>query len=464
MIITHSKRKLFWILAIGAMLRIIIAILGWTTTVFESYDNSITVVYQRSAYLVAFGYGYEQTLPDSPSYFALEEIISKINNGETYTTDLPKDGRYYTSHYPPGYPLIGALLFKITGIPICYLLQILGIFFDLITMYLLYRLIVMYANIKVALFAVLIYSISPQSISLSISMTPDSLMPLLVVSTCYIFSLYYKKPGFKYILFIGIINGLGGYLRSDFILLPFAFSLLFIINWKTFKWLQLLKYNISIALITLILLTPWALSNKRQYNEFNPTSTSLGATLVTGVSILPNQWGLGTTDFDRFEEAQSQGFESPFEFEANNYFKMKFKEYINDNPVYYLKTCLYRTVYFIFAPHSWGIEHSKYEKSFSQVKNEGTIKDSFFYLLNTYWSQLISSLVSFLSFIFFIRYVKQPENNPLNLIILSVIICVWGSHVFIHMTSVYIMSLYPLQCFLISHTVMHYKKKKLIVQ
>ncbi len=453
-------RKLFWILVIGAILRIIIAILGWTTTIFESYDNSITVVYQRSAYLVAFGYGYEQTLPDSPSYYALEESISKINNREPYTTELPEEGRYYTSHYPPGYPLIGALLFKITGFPICYLLQILGILCDMLTMYLLFKLTAMYVDNRVALLSVLIYSISPQAISLSVSMTPDSLMPLLVVSICYIFSGYYKKPSFKYIIWLGIINGLGGYFRSDFVLLPFAFTLIYLFKFKSINWPQLIRYNVSVAFISLVILTPWAQSNKNQYNEFNPTSTSLGATLVTGVSILPNQWGLGTTDFDRFEEAQAQGFDSPFEFEANNYFKKKFTEYVKENPFYYLKTCLYRTVYFIFAPHSWGIEHNKYEKSFSQVKNEGTIKQSFFYLLSTYWSQLISSLVSFLSFIFFIRYLKQTSDTPLNFIILSVIICVWGSHVFIHMTSVYIMSLYPLQCFLISHTLINYKTKQ----
>ncbi len=443
-----KRQKLLAVFTIALILRGAFAILGWTTSVLEAYDDSIAVVYHRSAYLVAFGYGYEQTLPDSKAYFALDTAINQINAGETFSKNIPSEGRFNTSHYPPGYPLIGAALYNLSQIPIAYIYQILGILLDLLTIYFLYKLVKRYAHEKIAFLSIIIYTLSPQAISLSVCMTPDSMMPLLVVTLCYYFSLYVTSKQIRYIIILGVINGIGGYLRSDFILVPFIFTLLMLYRWRYFKLFEILKYNVSIAVITITILTPWALSNRQQYGEFNPTSTSLGATLVTGLSILPNQWNLGPTDYDRFREAQAQGYDSPFEHEANNYFKSKFSEYVNENPGYYLLTCAYRTVYFIFAPHSWGFERNKYNKSFSQLRNEGAILDSISYIFITYWPQLISSLISLLAFFCLIIYLYKHKLQEITLIIISVFICVWGSHVLIHMTPVYIMSVFPLQCFL----------------
>lgn len=446
--------------ALAILLRIIVAVLGWNTSFFEAYDNSITVVYQRSAYLLSFNYGYQQALPESPAYYELDSAMIYINSGQEYKTEISSVGRINTSHYPPGYPLIGSMLFDLTRIPIGFIYQIIGILLEFLTIYYLFKVATKIHSEKLANFAILIYAISPQAISLSISMTPDSLMPLLVISTVYYFLKYLEGYKFKYILFIACINGLGGYFRSDFILLPFAFNFIFLLNWRNNKFLELLKFNTTIIILTLLILTPWGMLNKQRTGEFNPTSTSLGATLVTGLAVLPNPWNLGPTDYDRFAEAQQQGYISPFEYEANTMFTNRFVEYVKEEPLYYTKACLYRTGYFIAAPHSWGLEADKYAKTYSELRNQGAVLGSINYLVSRYWSQLISSLISVLCFLALIVFLVKHNNITHKLIIVAVIISVWLSHVFIHITPVYIMSIYPLQCFLLAFLIFKVKNKK----
>lgn len=455
-----NKRTITSLMVIAIIVRALYAYFGWTTNVLEANNNSITVVYQRSAYLLAFGYGYQQTIPDSPSYFQLDSTINKINHFEPYSSTVTNIGRINTSHYPPGLPLIGAGLFKITKIPIAYLYQILGILIDLITIFYLFLLISKISTQKIAIIASWLYCLSPQAISLSISMTPDAYMPLLVLSTTYYFLQYLEHKSFKYIIIIAIINGLGGYLRSDFILLPFAFNLLFLIRWKQFKLFNILKFNVAIAAISFLILTPWALHNKKKHGEFNPTSTSLGATLITGLSILPNPWNLGPTDYDRFAEAKNMGFDTPFESGANDMFTERFKSYIAEEPGYYAKTCLYRTGYFLTAPHGWGLEVDKYAKTYSELRNEGAALGSFTYLIGKYWTQMLSAIFTLISFLSLFIFMRKPLDLNVKLILIAVFISVYLSHVFIHITSVYLMSLYPIQCFFIAYMTTNFKFRK----
>ena len=455
-----NSRQFLIICLLAISLRGIAAWLGWNTTIIEAYDNSITVVYQRSAYLLAFSYGYEQAVPESPAYYDLDAVVTNINQGLSYDKSIDESGRIYTSHYPPGYPLIGAALFNLTSIPIAYIYQILGILLELLTLFYLFKISDKIGNTKIAYLATWIYALSPQAISLSVSMTPDALMPLLVTSTTYLFLKYLENYNTKYVLLIAIVNGIGGYLRSDFILLPFAFNLLFLINWRKINFKQIAFFNTTIAVITILILTPWALTNKKNTGEFNPTSTSLGATLITGLSILPNPWNLGPTDYERFAEAQQQGYISPFEYEANEMFTNRFVEYVKEEPLYYTKACLYRTGYFIAAPHSWGLEADKYAKTYSELRNQGAVLGSINYLVSKYWSQLISSLISVLCFLALIVFLVKHNNITHKLIIVAVIISVWLSHVFIHITPVYIMSIYPLQCFLLAFLIFKVKNKK----
>lgn len=447
---------------IAILLRFGVAWLGWNTSFFEAYDNSITVVYQRSAYLLAFGYGYQQALPESPAYYQLDSIITTINLGSNLTTnyEITENGRFNTSHYPPGLPLIGAGLFKITKIPIAYLYQILGILIDLVTIFYLFLLISKISTPKIANITVWLYCLSPQAISLSVSMTPDAYMPLLVVATTYYFLQYLEHNSFKYIIIIAVINGLGGYLRSDFILLPFAFNLLFLIRWNQVKLLNILKFNVAIAAISFTILTPWALHNKKTHGGFNPTSTSLGATLITGLSILPNPWNLGPTDYDRFAEAKHMGFDTPFESGANDMFTERFKTYIAEEPGYYAKTCLYRTGYFLTAPHGWGLEVDKYAKTYSELRNEGAAFGSFPYLLGKYWTQMLSAIFTLISFISLFIFMRKHSELNVKIILISVFLSVYLSHVFIHITSVYLMSLYPIQCFFIAYLITNFKFRK----
>ena len=114
------------------------------------------------------------------------------------------------------------------------------------------------------------------------------------------------------------------------------------------------------------------------------------------------------------------------------------------------------------APDSngWGLEVDKYAKTYSELRNEGAALGSFSYLLGKYWTQMLSAIFTLISFLSLFLFMRKHQDLNVKLILIAVFISVYLSHVFIHITSVYLMSLYPIQCFFIAYMTTNFKFRK----
>lgn len=421
------------IVFLAVLWRIIICVLSWNDIVFIAPEKSISIVYQRSAYLIAMGYGYAQTLPGSPSYEALSAKIDSINSGKEVVLELSsKDGLYFTQHYPPGWSIIGSILYKFTGLPIRWSMQFFGILVDAIGLVFFYLLSAKLLNRKFANTVSVIYALYPPIAVASVALTPDSYILTIAIITSYLFCRFIEMRDNASIILIGIITGIGAYFRSDMILLPVFLSLL-LFGYKqpmakTIKnWVTL---NLVIAGLAFIVIMPWGIYNLNTHHRFTLSSTALGGTLVTGLAAFPNPWNLGPSDIDRQKEARENGIHTPFEANGDQFFKNKFKSYITEQPLYYLKSMLKRSVYFVAAPYTWGLKKPDKVVAFSKLRSDGELLNSVKYILSTFWSEAISAIVSFLSLVCLLIF-SRSGNLLIKLCGLN-ILHVYLTHIPIH--------------------------------
>lgn len=442
-----DNRTIFKILILALVCRGIYFIGVSKTQFFKTPDKSISVVYQREAYLYAWGYGFSQTIPGSQAYKDLEAKRDSVNIGKNVShPHISPDGLYPTSHYPPGWAVTGAFLYNVFNVPIVDLMTILSILFDLMALWFFIRLLSFFFSSGFVFWCAILYSIFPPILFLQTIGAADSFMPGFIILISYLF--FYsekstKKNKLLYWVLIGVLTGVSALFRSDYFLFSFFLSLLLWLGQK--QIIQFLKYNFTVGIIGVIILLPWALRNKNLYGKLNFTSTSLGGTLVTGLATFDNPWKLGPSDFDRGNEALQADIKTPFEENGNEFFLKKYKMYVKENPGYFWKAVLYRTVYFILAPYDWGIAKDK-KFSFTEIRNHGNIISKFGLILKEKFFNFLSIGFSFVSFFSLLLLLIKPVRiKKFRDFAFLTVGYVYLSHVFIHMTANYTLPIICIQ-------------------
>ena len=458
-----SNKTILRIILLALVCRAIYFIGVNQTDLFKNPQHSISVSYQRAAYLYAWGYGYSQTLPGSEAYKDLNKNKEAVYQGIKISHPMiSPNGLYSTSHYPPGWSVTGAFLYNLFGFPVLESMVILSILFDLVALYFFIKLLAFFLPLNIVFWSAIVYSVFPPILFLQTNGSADSFMPGFIILISYLF-FYAKdlKQNNKIIFWglIGILTGISALYRSDFFLFPFFLSLLLLLNYK--KIFSFLKFNFTIGIIAVLILLPWGFRNKEVNGKINFTSTSLGGTLVTGLAAFPNPWGLGPSDFDRGSEALKVGITTPFEANGNKFFLERYKEYVSENPDYFFKTLLYRTFYFVLAPYDWGFAKDK-SFAFSRIRNQGNIVSKFWLILKEKFFNFLSmgfSLISFFSLlVLLIKPVRIKEFRSFCLITVGY---VYISHVFIHMTANYTIPIISIQIplFILGVLFLFFRKK-----
>lgn len=445
------------IVIIALAARILFCILGWQTSFIESYEHNISIVYQRSAYLISFGYGYMQTTPPSSAYTDLMSEMDHVRFGEDFNSQIDSVGLYQFEQYPPGWSMLAAGLFKITHVPVPFIMQAAGILIDLISLLLFIKVFETFFSIKSIRIASLIYAIYPPVLAIALSMTPDSWMIFFIALILYIYFIIYPKKKYRAIILIGIITGVATLFRPDFLFITAFIFLGDLFLHKNF--IEFFKIQVSIYVLAFLTLMPWGLYNLKHNNHFDITSTALGGTLVTGFATYNDPLNLGPSDIDRQEEVKKVGIEHPFEKDGDRYFKKQYFSYIKTYPDYYLKTILYRTVFFLAPPHIWGIEQHDNIK-YSDLQNQGHLISSIQIILQKYAVNLISALFALLGNVAILILFWKNKKQPLPVSMFLIGLCIYLSHVFIYMTPVYVMPLVFFQLIALTDWWLKYRQTK----
>lgn len=269
------------------------------------------------------------------------------------------------------------------------------------------------------------------------------------IATCYLFVIFETTEKTKFALLAGLACGISVLFRPDYFLFSFFITSLLFFSHFNRRLLLFVKWNSAIMIVSFLVVLPWGLHNMKSTGHFIITSTSLGGTLVSGLAAYPNPWDLGISDIDRKNEALKAGIDAPFEYEGDQFFRKQFSEYVREEPVYYLKTVAYRTIYFFMAPYSWGIEKPPGLPALPEIFKESNFLINILSYLRVYCFVLLSSIFSIFSFFCLVYFMKKGTNEFLVRLSLVTFIYILVSHIFIHITSVYILPAAFLQLFLV---------------
>ena len=217
----------------------------------------LAFVLRGSAFFFTGGYNNDY-------YWEYGETAKNLMNGKGYSL-FYYDGSELKHHfdneskpYPTAYMSPGYVFFLYPFIAIKSLLIRNTLLFlaqsiiSIVTLLLLYKITKDFFNHKAALFAALIYAITPDIVYSVLSYSPTVIYHLLVALLFYLFPA--KNYSLKKIFLIALIFVLTIYFRGEF--------LLFLIIFLTYLFAQKrLKDAALISAIVIILLLPWVIRN-----------------------------------------------------------------------------------------------------------------------------------------------------------------------------------------------------------
>ena len=112
-----------------------------------------------------------------------------------------------------------------------------------------------------------------------------------------------SKKSLPWFVISGVILGCGSYIRPDYLLLPVFLG---IASWAyTRSFFRSLLYLGIVQILALVVLFPWAYRNHSYCGRWIFTSSSVGATLITGLGEYHNPWNFGGMDSDRARQVRA---------------------------------------------------------------------------------------------------------------------------------------------------------------
>lgn len=226
-------------------------------------------------------YGYfrvdPSTFPNDPKdYHSLAQTIVKYGIYGRETTIDNKTVIYSTAYRPVGYPLFLAVIYFITRSFNYKFVILLQFIFNLVSIYLFWKIVKNFYSGKIANVATIIYSFNLPLLFVSNILLSETLTQFIILVILYFLVLNFstKKP-----VLYGILTGLlSSYLvliRSNYILyIPIIFIFLYL---KISK-----KSAIIFSLIAIIIFGIWGARNYRQSGKFIITSTNSGINIFLG--------------------------------------------------------------------------------------------------------------------------------------------------------------------------------------
>ncbi len=198
---------------------------------------------------------------DAPGYRAL---ALRILSGQR----LKALGSYRT----PGYPVLQAVVYKLFGDRpwVVLLLQIAA---NILTLFLLYRLAASWFNQKAALAAALLYAFEPHAILYACELYSDAVFTTTVIASLLLFHKALTTRKAAYYFVTGLLVGVATLIRPVGEFLPVALTVLTIVYFRN-KWAVALRGSAVLILGFIVAIAPWLYRNYREYDALALTSVS----------------------------------------------------------------------------------------------------------------------------------------------------------------------------------------------
>ena len=273
--------------------------------------------------------------------------ISEITNFE--------DDIYHPQIFDmPGYGILLAGIWKLTNKYRYIYVQVLQILIDSLMVFLLFFIVKDLFGEKSALITSFLYSIYLPQAFLSVHPLRDCWPMFIGIIVIYLIIQYVKYSGFLLPFLVGLIVGIGAYLRPNVLYLA-IFCAIFAVLYLGKK--RAVRLALISSIVVIFLLLPWWARNYRIYHKFIPLSANFGAAFWGGLGIVSNPYGFEYSDAAADKYVQKVGY--TYEYgtpEFSSVLLNRALEVIKIHPIFYLKTIVYRIPKALFPGIPWGIE------------------------------------------------------------------------------------------------------------
>jgi 4-amino-4-deoxy-L-arabinose transferase-like glycosyltransferase len=400
--------------------------------------------YFRHGYGICAGYGYVRPIggPASKHLAALQNRVERerIRVTPDLAGPLPQEGAFPETLRPPGMSILVAGANYLFGTRADVPIQFLGMGLDTLAAGLVWWIAGTCFGPRVGLVAGLLYGFFPPFARGSINLEPDGLLsPFVALNLACALAACRTQGRRRLGLWIagGLALGLGSYLRPDYLMMP---VFMFLGIWAyTRDPVRSAFGSLGMLAVTLLALSPWAYRNHRLTGRWIFSSTSVGATLITGLGEYHNPWGFGYLDEDRAAQAAGWGLPSPWTSEADLRFRELFWKSVAQNPAAYAKAVIRRLPMALAPPYAWGFANPWKAHTFSELRAEG--KDRYqiakgkpLYVVAAYGDCLATAGISLLSLgcVVFMLLKESRRAGPAVLLICPHVYSIL-SHVLTHL-------------------------------
>ena len=323
----------------------------------DARPSGTSALHAMTAFSVARGDGFHL---DSRW---LEEIYAAAPDQERLTDledmEIPADlapGNPSTQ-YPPGYPLLMAITFKLTGQARYVYVQVLALVVDaLVPPVLLYFLGSSLLSRRAGLVAAALYSVWASFAFLAFELRPEAFLSTVSLGLMAAFYMVLRHGGWMWIAVMAVLIAIGVNLRSDmlgtvpFIALATTIAVRGSLTSRVMKGAGL---GAALATAALVSLVPYGLIQRDAFGEFSFSTPALGVVAWQGIGEYPNPWGavLSDTHVEDLLAAQGLEYATP---EGDRYLLDKVKDAVNEDPLWFVGTTIDRAKRVLFMQYNWG--------------------------------------------------------------------------------------------------------------
>ncbi|MDP6683015.1 MAG: glycosyltransferase family 39 protein [Desulfobacterales bacterium] len=211
--------------------------------------------------------------PWDPEFVWEKIMVGDARHYHGLAVELIKKREYNspTSQFrTPGYPIFISLIYTITGVK-PWIVLLIQIVINTITLVLLYILGTQVTDRKTALIAAGLYALDPLAIYYSHAILTETLFSLLFLISILTLTHGITDKNLKFILTSGFLLGITTLVKPVTLYFPIIIVILFLL-WPMLKRSFRIKGTICYILIFFLSLSPWMFRNYHKYGHFSLTS------------------------------------------------------------------------------------------------------------------------------------------------------------------------------------------------
>ncbi len=307
-----------------------------------------------AAAIIRYYVFFHMMITDNPNGLMvsyLDEAMNIVEGGEWFMGYLNGNYQLLVLH-PKGFSLLLVVLIKLFGNGYLTALHWLMLAADVsvcVFLFLIVRKI--FKSDTAAILVSWLWALNPHAIINAAQDEPDSFACFFVAVLVYLYFREYKKEGMRYLV-LGLWCGFAHYFRAEFMLFVPTIWLADMIAKRNI--IHVSRKWIYCILAFFVINAPWMVYSKVKTGHVMISSQNAGGAAYEAIGDNPNN-SLNVHIGDEYvtEEALELGYDGPWTYDANNYFKQQWISYVTTYPEEYAETIMTYRIPEAFVPRSY---------------------------------------------------------------------------------------------------------------